>query len=255
MGPALGGLLGELGPRVPFFAAAGLSAINFVYGWFVLPETLPTERRRAFEWRRANPFGAFKVFRTYPGVIPLCGVLALYFFATSVYPAIWPFWGIAKFGWSEAMIGLTLAIFGIVMALFQGGLSGPAVKRFGEHRTTLIGLFSAVIAVVGYGFAGGIVAVAVLMVVHGPEGFIQPMITAMMSKVVPEDAQGELQGGISAITNIAMLAGTVFFSQIFGFFMAEGSAWKSPDVGFFIAGGLLFATLLLFQLTTRRSDY
>lgn len=255
MGPALGGLLGELGPRVPFFVAAGLSALNFVYGWFVLPETLPSERRRAFEWRRSNPFGAFKVFRTYPGVIPLCGVLALYFFATSVYPAIWPFWGIAKFGWSEAMIGLTLAIFGIVMAVFQGALSGPAVKAFGEHRTTLIGLVSAVIAVVGYGFAGGIIAVAFLMIVHGPEGFIQPMITAMMSKAVPENAQGELQGGISAITNIAMLAGTVFFSQVFGAFMAEGSAWQSPDVGFFIAGALLAGTLVLFQLTTRREDY
>jgi len=255
MGPALGGLLGEFGPRVPFFAAAGLSALNFVYGWFVLPETLPPDRRRAFDWRRANPFGAFEVFRTYPGVIPLCGVLALYFFATSVYPAIWPFWGIAKFGWSEAMIGLTLAIFGIVMAVFQGALSGPAVTRFGEHRATLIGLIAAVIAGVGYGLAGGIMAVVLLMIIHGPEGFIQPMITAMMSKVVPEDAQGELQGGISALTNIAMLAGTVFFSQIFGTFMAEGSTWQSPDVGFFIAGGVLAGTLVLFQLTTRRNDY
>lgn len=255
IGPAIGGLLGEFGPRVPFYVAAGVSILNFIYGWVVLPETLAPENRRPFEWRRANPFGALAVFRSYPGVLPLCAVLFLFFFSSSVYPAIWPFWGIAKFGWSEAMVGATLAIFGLIMAAFQGGLSGPAVKRFGEHRVVLIGLCCAVIAAAGYGLIGSLTAVVILMLVHGPEGFVHPMLTAMMSKVVPDDAQGELQGGLSAITNIAMLVGTVFFSQVFGFFMREDAAWRTPDAAFYIAAGGLALALLAFVMLTRREDH
>lgn len=253
IGPAIGGLLGELGPRVPFWVAAGISFLNLIYGWFVLPETLPMDKRRAFDWRRANPFGVFAVFRRYPGVLPMCGVLFLFYFASSVYPAIWPFWGMAKFGWSESMVGLTLAVFGLVMAGFQGGLTGPAVKRWGEQRVAVIGLISAIIAAAGYGLAGGLAVVVVLMVVHGPEGFVQPMLMAMMSRVVPEDAQGELQGGISAATNIAMLAGTVTFSQVFAAFMAPDARWQTPDAAYFLAAGLLVATLALYLWTLRRA--
>lgn len=244
IGPAIGGLLGEFGPRVPFYAAAGVSALNFVFGWFVLPETLPRDRRRPFEWRRANPFGAFKVFRTYQGVLPMCAVLAVFFFFSSVYPAVWPFWGKARFGWSEATVGITLAVFGVVMAVFQGVLTGPAVKRFGEFRTVLIGLVSATLAATGYGFAPTLTVVVLLMVVHGPEGFVHPMLTALMSARVPENAQGELQGGISAIINVAMLLGTLFFAQVFGHFL-EGP-WANPSVAYHIAGAGLLSTLVLF---------
>ncbi|VDC31716.1 TCR/Tet family MFS transporter [Pseudogemmobacter humi] len=254
IGPAVGGLLGEFGPRVPFFVAACVSFLNFVYGWFVLPESLPPENRRRFEIARANPFGAFRVFRSYPGVIPLCLVLFVFFFASSVYPAIWTFWGIAKFGWSEAMVGGTLAIFGLVMAGFQGLLTGRFVARFGEYRTALIGLVCAAIAATGYGLAGSLGVVVLLMFVHGPEGFVHPMITAIMSKVVPENAQGELQGGISAIINMAMLCGTVFFSQIFGWFMAGGRGWQSPDVAYWVAAACLGLTLVLFLVLTRAEE-
>jgi DHA1 family tetracycline resistance protein-like MFS transporter len=252
LGPALGGLLGEFGTRVPFLVAAGISGLNFIYGWFVLPETLPPEKRRPFEWKRANPFGTFAVFRTYTGVLPMCAVAFAFFFASSVYVAIWAFWGIAKFDWSVSMIGLTLAAFGIISAAFQGGLAGPAVKAMGEHRVALIGMIVSVIAATGYGLAGNLTAVLILLVVHGPEGFVYPMLTAMMSKAVPDDAQGELQGGISAITNISMLAGTLTFTQVFGYFMGENAPFQSPDVAFFLAAVLLAATLVLFVLTVPR---
>lgn len=245
LGPAIGGMLGEFGPRVPFFVAAIISGLNLIYGYFVLPETLAPENRRRFEWKRANPFGAFKVFSQYQGVIPMCLVLFTFFFFSSVYPAIWPYWGMVKFGWSPAMVGITLAVFGVIMAAFQGGLSGPGVKRFGESKLAMIGLCSAAIAATGYGFAGTLPVVVILMVVHGPEGFIHPMLTAMMTHRVPDDAQGELQGGISAIMNVAMLAGTVFFSQIFGYFMQPGSL-QSPNIGFFIAGAGMVLALGMF---------
>jgi DHA1 family tetracycline resistance protein-like MFS transporter len=244
LGPAIGGLLGEFGPRVPFYAAALISGLNFVYGWFVLPETLAPGNRRPFEWRRANPFGTFAVFRTYSGVLPLCAVMFVFFFATSVYPAIWSFWAIANFGWSEGMIGLTLAAFGLVTALFQGLLTGPAVARLGEARLAALGLCCAVIAAAGYGLAGSLAVVLILFVVHGPEGFVHPMLTAMMSRAVPEDAQGELQGGLSALTNIAMLGGTVAFSQIFGWFMRPDAPIVTPDMAYFVAAAILLVTLL-----------
>ncbi|MFN0114485.1 MAG: TCR/Tet family MFS transporter [Paracoccaceae bacterium] len=248
LGPAIGGLLGEYGARVPFWAAAGLSAVNFAYGWFVLPETLAPANRRPFEWRRANPFGTFKVFASYPGVLPMCAVVFVFFFATSVYPAIWAFWGIANFGWSEWTIGLTLAAFGLVTAAFQGGLTGPVVKRFGEERVALVGLVASVVAVIGYGFVGSLVGVLFLLIVHGPEGFVHPLLTAMMSKAVPEDAQGELQGGLSSLTNVAMLVGTVFFAQVFGFFVRPGGAIESPDVAFFVAAGFLLIALVMYAV-------
>ena len=251
IGPAIGGLLGELGPRVPFWVAAGISLLNFVYGVFVLPESLAPENRRKFELWRANPFGAFRVFASYPGVLPMVLVLGLFFFSTSVYPAIWTFWGIAKFGWSEAMVGGTLAIFGLIAGGFQGVLTGPATKRFGEWSVALFGMVCATLVVLGYGFVGALWGVIALMILHGPEGFVHPLLTTLLTKRVPEDAQGELQGGISAVTNLAMLFGTIFFAFIFGHFWAEGRAWRSTDVAFWVAAGFLGLTTLMFLMLKR----
>jgi MFS transporter, DHA1 family, tetracycline resistance protein len=252
VGPALGGILGEFGARVPFYAAAGVSALNLIYGYFILPETLPPEKRRPFELYRANPFGTFKVFQSYKGVLPLCIVMFVYFFASAVYPAIWPFWGIAKFGWSELFIGLTLAAFGVVTAVFQGVLTGPAEKYFGSSNVVLIGLVSSVIAVIGYGLAPGLIAVVILFIVHGPEGFVHPMLSALMSKAVPDNAQGELQGGISSIMSVAMLLGTVFFSQVFAWFMQPNALLQSPNVAMYVAAGFLALSLLIFLKIHRK---
>ena len=178
-------------------------------------------------------------------------VLGLFFFSTSVYPAIWTFWGIAKFGWSEAMVGVTLAIFGLIAGAFQGFLTGPATARFGEWRVALFGMVCATLVVLGYGFVWSVLGVFVLMILHGPEGFVHPLLTALLTKRVPEDAQGELQGGLSAVMNVAMLFGTVFFALIFGHFWAEDRSWRSTDVAFWIAAGCLALTTVLFLLLKR----
>jgi DHA1 family tetracycline resistance protein-like MFS transporter len=251
IGPAIGGLLGEFGPRVPFWVAAGISALNFAFGWFVLPETLAPGKRRPFALAHANPFGTFKVFRAYPGVLPLVLVLGLFFFASSVYPAIWPYWGIAKFGWSATTIGLTLAAFGLIAAVVQGGLSGPLVKRFGEHRVALTGLIFAVVAAIGYGFAPSLSVVLIMLLVHAPEGLVHPMLTALLSRAAPEDAQGQLQGGIASVTNVAMLLGTLFYAQIFGYFMRPTAPVVSPVISFFVAAGFLAVALWMFARIMR----
>ncbi|MBZ0260618.1 MAG: TCR/Tet family MFS transporter [Hyphomicrobiales bacterium] len=252
IGPAIGGILGEYGPRVPFFAAAGISILNFAYGYFVLPETLPRESRRPFSLARSNPIGVFKVFATYRQALPLCIVMAMYFFATSVYPAIWAFWGIARFNWSEMTIGWTLSVFGLITAVVQGGLTGPAVKWLGERNTTILALATSVIAAAGYGVATDMSMVLILFLVHAPEGFAQPALTALMSKDAPPDAQGELQGGIASAQNLALLVGTVMFAQIFGYFLQDGSPIQSPNVAYYISAGLGLLALSVFIHVTRR---
>lgn len=251
IGPAIGGLLGTYGPRVPFFAAAGISLVNLLFGYFVLPESLPEEKRRPFDLARANPIGTFRIFRSYASVIPLCIILFVYFFASAVYPTIWSFWGIAKFGWNEATIGLTLAAFGTAMALVQFFATAPLVSRLGEHAVVLAGLAVATVASFGYGLAPNTLAVLVLIVLHAPEGLVHPVLSAILSKQVPDDAQGELQGGIAGISSVAMLSGTLFFSQIFGAFMRPDATVRSPDVGYFIAAALLALSLVLFVKTER----
>ncbi|OCX61218.1 ABC transporter permease [Thioclava sp. SK-1] len=253
LGPALGGLLGEFGPRAPFWAAAGLSLANFAFGLFALPESLPPSARRPMNWREANPLGVLAVFRRHPGVLPMTGVLVLYFFATSVYVAIWPFWGMQKFGWSEATVGITLAAFGLVMALTQGLLTGPVGKRFGEPRVIAAGLLVAAVVTFGYGMAWGLAPVLVLMVIHGPEGFVHPMLVAHMSRAVPETEQGALQGGISAAMNLSMLAGTVFFTQVFGFFLSDAALIQTTDAAWFISAGVLIVALIVFLQHSRKA--
>lgn len=247
LGPALGGLLGAFGPRVPFWAAAALAALNLAWGLRALPETLAPEHRRAVVWREANPFGILTVFRRHKGVLPLVAIYGLYFFGSAVYPAVWSYWGIAKFGWSELTIGVSLAAFGIVWALFQGLFTGPVVARIGERRAALLGLAIAGLAAAGYGLVPGIVGVVVLLIFHGPEGFAQPALTAMMSARVPESEQGALQGGLGAVTNLMMLAGTLFFAQVFGYFLSDAAPVQSPDAAYFTAALVLavpFAMLM-----------
>ncbi|PTV97631.1 DHA1 family tetracycline resistance protein-like MFS transporter [Rhodobacter aestuarii] len=254
MGPALGGLLGALGPRVPFWVAAGLAGANLIWGFFFLPETLARSKRRAIVWREANPFGVFAVFRRAKGVTRLIVVLGIYAFGSAVYPAIWPFWGIAKFGWSEAVIGLSLAAFGLVWAFFQGVLTGPTVAWLGERRAALLGLTISFVAAAGYGFAGGIGAVILLLIFHGPEGFAQPTLIAMMSRAVPEEEQGALQGGIGALESLAMLVGTLFFAQVFGYFLTDAAPVQSPDAAYFIAALVLALACALFALNKDKTD-
>jgi MFS transporter, DHA1 family, tetracycline resistance protein len=254
IGPAIGGLLGTFGPRVPFFVAAGVSVLNLAFGYFVLPESLAPAQRRKFALSRANPIGTFKVFGTYKGVVPMCGVMVIYFFASAIYPAIWPFWGSAKFNWSAATIGITLAAFGLINAAFQGLITGWALKRVSEWHLALIGLITAVIVMVGYGLAYSFMLVLLLLIVHGPEGFVYPMLTSMISKEVPADAQGEMQGGLASLQSLAMLVGTVVFSQLFGYFLLPRAPVISPNIAFYVAAVFLAVALGLFLLNTKHQQ-
>ena len=239
LGPAIGGFLSEFGTRVPFWTAAIVAGVNFLFGLVFLPETLAVAKRRAFRWRDANPFGVFAVFLRHPGVLPYAGVLALYFLGSSIYVGVWAFWGFAKFGWSGTIVGLTLATAGFAMALLQGFVTGPAVARWGERRLALVGLVAAALSCVGFGLISSTLLVFMLLFVHAIEGFVYPSVAALMSKELSEDTQGMLQGGIAAVQSLSALVGTLLFTQVFSYFMSPEAPLRSPDVAFFLAGGVL----------------
>ncbi|SFI90145.1 TCR/Tet family MFS transporter [Celeribacter neptunius] len=252
LGPAIGGILGDLGTRVPFWAAAGLAGVNFLFALAFLPEPLPVAARRRFQWREANPFGVFRIFLRSPGVLPLAGILALYFLGSSVYVGIWAFWGFAKFDWSGTQVGLSLAMAGLTMALLQGLGTGPAVARWGERRLALAGLAVAALSCLAFGLVTSTALVFVLLCLHAIEGFVHPSIAALMSKDLPADSQGSLQGGIAAIQSLSALIGTLVFTQVFSAFMAPGARIQSPDVAFFLAGGVLALAFLGLALQRKR---
>lgn len=246
LGPAIGGLLGELGTRVPFWSAAGLAGVNLLFGLIGLPETLARQNRRDFRWREANPLGVLAVFARYKGVLPYALVLTIFFFGTSVYPAIWSFWGMAKYGWSGTTVGLTLTASGLTVALLQGFGTGPAVARWGERRVAVVGLGGAAATCVGFALSPTTAFVVAMLVINAVEGFAHPMLSALMSKAVPEDTQGALQGGISALMSLAMLVGAIFYTQAFGYFLSAAAPIQSPDVCFLIAATLMIVALGLF---------
>lgn len=252
LGPALGGLLGEFGTRVPFWCAAGLAGVNFLFGLLAVPELLPADRRRPFRLAEANPLGVLAVFARFPGVLPLAAVIGVFFFGGSVYAAVWTFWGMAKFGWSGSMVGLTLAASGLTVALLQGFVSGPAVKRWGERPLAALGLGGAALSCIGFGLAPTTLAVVIMLVINAIEGFAHPMLAALMSRAVPADTQGALQGGISALLSLAMLTGSLFYTQLFGYFLSEAAPFRSPDVPYFVAAVVMTAAFVGFLVWQRR---
>jgi len=247
-GPALGGLLGGLGPRAPFFAAAALSSINFVYGTFVLPESLPAERRRRFDWKRANPLGTVRQMRKHKAVFGLLAALFLWMLAHQVMPSTWSFYTKARFGWSEAMIGASLATVGVVMASAQALVPRILVPRVGERNAALTGIvIGGIIGFAGYGFATqGWMMFAIL-----PTWFfgatVMPTTNALMSHKIPPDAQGELQGAVAGLFSLSSIVGPPLMTQLFGRFAAPDASLHLPGAAFLAAALLAAAAFVIYR--------
>ncbi|WP_232476274.1 TCR/Tet family MFS transporter [Flavisphingomonas formosensis] len=253
VGPAIGGLLGELGPRAPFYAAAALSALNFVYGSFLFPETLPAERRRPFDLRRANPLGALISLRSIQGVLPLAAVNFFWMIAHMVYPATWAYFAIARYGWSSGMIGASLAFVGITMVLVQTLLMGRIVSAIGEWRAALLGMGIGVVSFVGYMLSTqGWMAFAI-MAVTCCEAIAGPALSAMMSTRAPNDAQGELQGFNQSVGAIASILAPMLLNPALAYFTSKAAPVYFPGAAFAIAAVAgLVALLMLLRLGYRR---
>lgn len=254
VGPALGGLLGEFSHRAPFFAAAALAGINFIFGYFYFPETLAPGNRRRFSLIRANPVGALLAARKMHGVIGLAAVLLLWNIASMVYPATWAYFAIAQYGWSNGMIGASLALAGVSMTIVQGTVLGRVVKKFGERRTAMIGVTVAAFGYLGYAAVPFAWFGLLMIVVTALQALVQPSVTAMMSQRAPVDAQGEMQGFIGSLNAIGAITGPLLLNPALAFFTGPRAPVHFPGAAFVIASAFGFAALVALVLARRGRD-
>jgi DHA1 family tetracycline resistance protein-like MFS transporter len=238
-GPALGGLAGNISPRLPFWTAAALSLANALYGFLVLPESLPPEKRTPFSWRRANPLGALVLLRSQPQLSGLASVNFLSNLAHASLPSISVLYMQYRYGWDERTVGFTLAGVGLCAMIVQGGLIGRTVQRFGERTTLITGLGFGVagfavcgLAATGQTFWAGIPLLALW-------GFASPSALGLMSRRVSASEQGQLQGANASLMGVANMVGPGLFTQVFAFFIGAGGALHLPGAAFWLASGLL----------------
>lgn len=234
IGPAIGGLLGTLGPRVPFMAAAALAAANATWIFFALPESLARENRRRFEWKRANPLGAFAPLLRLKGALPLIAVAFIWQVAHQVYPATWAFYAEIAHGWGPREIGWSLAASGLTMAVAQIFVTGRAIARFGEVRTVVIGLSAGALVYFGYAFASEGWQVYALIACGALQALAYPSLNALLSRMVDASNQGALHGGMASIASVAAILGPLSLSQM----LATGAERGFPGAAFLLAGVL-----------------
>ena len=255
IGPVIGGELGEFGPKVPFFAAAGLAFANFLFGLIVLPESLARNHRRSFSLKRANPFGAILSLRQFPTVLWLMAALLFFTMAAQAFPAVYNYFTIEVFGFTSSQIGRTLGLFGIVFALFQAFGVGPLVRRFTETPVVVIGMMSAAIAFAGIAFIDTEMWLYLLIVIGAMSGLAAPAINGVMSRQVPDNAQGELQGAVNAANSLATIIGPLLATQVFALFtVAPQRLSYFPGAPFLLAAGLVITGLSIFLYAAVRFD-
>ncbi len=238
LGPALGGLLGQWGARVPFWAAAGLAFANLLYGYFILPESLKPENRRPFVLREANPVGALAVLGRYPVVWGLTGALAAANLAGQCLQSTWVLFTTARFGWNVRDTGISLAAFGAISLLFQTGLGRVILPRLGERRVVLIGLAIGVVEYIGYGTATQGWMVYAIMLAAGLSFLSGQATQGLLSRQVGDNEQGTLQGALASLNSLMGIFGPVLATGLFAYFTRPGLAHPVPGVSFFLASAL-----------------
>ncbi len=246
LGPAIGGFVAEhFGVRAPFFVAAALALANVTFGFFVLPESLPPERRRPFQWSRANAFGAFRSLSHLPMITGLLAAVFLYQVAHDSLPAVWMYYVEHRFGWGPAARGWSLTFVGIMTVLVMGGLTGWLVPRLGERRAIVIGFLFMTVGFAAYALVpyGWMIFPAIAVGSLG--GIANPAMQSAMSRQAGASAQGELQGVIASLTGVAAVISPPVMSELFARFSAAGAPVALPGAPFLLAAVLVFCCALI----------
>jgi DHA1 family tetracycline resistance protein-like MFS transporter len=254
LGPAVGGVLGGIDPRLPFWGASVLTLLNATYGVFILPESLPTEKRKPFAWTRANPVGSLRLLRSHPELLGLAGVNFIYYLAHQVLPSVFVLYASYRYGWQERGIGLVLAIVGGLNIVVQGGLVKPIVGWLGDRGALLAGLLCGAAGFAMWGAAptGGIFLAA--MPVFALMGLYGPAAQGLMTRRVGPSEQGELQGANSSVMGITGMIGPGLFSMTFASFISTRASWHLPGAPFLLAAALLLGGTGLAWRVTRPQD-
>jgi DHA1 family tetracycline resistance protein-like MFS transporter len=245
-GPAIGGLLGQYGPRIPFFVSAGLAFANALFGYFVLRESLAKENRRGFELSRANPLGSVLALRRFPMVFGLLGVFVLMRFAHDANPSVWTYYTMYKFHWTTREVGLSLMAAGIFVAFIYGYLTRIIVPRIGEARAIYLGLVCGAAGFTGYAFATASWMMYAWMALWSFMGLATPALNAIMSRQVGPDEQGELQGALASLGSLTSMAAMPSMAYLFAWFTSAAAPVLFPGAAFMTAGLCLLAATGLF---------
>jgi DHA1 family tetracycline resistance protein-like MFS transporter len=245
IGPLLGAFFGHYGPRIPFFVAAGLSLLNAVYGYFILPESLPVEKRRPFNWSRANPVGTLVQLKKYPAVTGFFFALFFLYMGGSAVQSVWSFWGTRQFGWDEKMIGISLGVVGLLVALVQGMLIRKTMPLLGHEKSIIIGNLLMMTGVVLFAFASETWQVFVFLVPYALGGIAGPAIQGYISNFIPPDQQGELQGGLTSLMSITLIFGPLLMTWLFAYYSGGHAAFRFNGMHYLAAGLFFLISTLL----------
>jgi DHA1 family tetracycline resistance protein-like MFS transporter len=253
LGPALGGLLGDLGLRVPYFVAAGLNFLNMMYGLFVLPESLPRSERRPFSFARANPLGSIRSLGRHPVVRRLTGTMMCSFMAQWILQSVWALYTQERYGWALHDVGLSLMVVGVATAIVQGFLVRTIVPRIGEQRALAAGLVMAIVGHLAIGLAdrGFLLLLSIFPLALG--GLAGPSVQALISREVPATEQGEMQGALNSLGGVAAIIGPLLGTALLAHFAHPGSTPYVPGAPFLAAAGFNALGLLLALRIIRRS--
>lgn len=245
LGPAIGGVLAGIDVTAPFWVAAGLSALNVLFGLFVLPESLPPEKRRAFTPSDINPFGAIRNVVRMPALVLPIVILVCFEFANMVYPTLWAFWGRANFGWSATIIGASLAAYGVGVAITQGVVLPALLKRVSEERVLVFALVVGGVSAVGFGLMDEVWMVAVVLPIACLSDMAPPSMTAIMANATDEDRQGVLQGVLASLSSLTAIASPLIMTPVFRAFADPEARYSLPGAPFLLAGAIMFVLVPL----------
>ncbi len=254
MGPALGGLLGEVGVRVPFYAAAALALGNFVYGLFAFRETLPRDRRRAFRWQQANPVGALLLVRRLPGIGGVSVVYFLWQVASLIYPMLWTYYAADRYGWSPAVVGASLALVGASMATMQIGFAKHIIPRLGDRGTAMLGLAVGALVMLALAVTTSPVLAMALILPMAFQSLVHPCLTAMMTRRASASNQGEVQGFASAVMAVGSIAAPLIYNPLHARFAGPQPPFAFDGIAFAVAGALALLALLILARLARAED-
>lgn len=254
LGPLFGAFFAEFGTRAPFFAAAAFSFANMLLGYFVLPETVTDKIRRPFEWKRANPLGAFYQIGKLPELKTILIVLLIFQIAFAVYPAIWPFFATEAFGWEPRMIGVSLAAYGIAIALVQGFGIRWVLRYLTERQAVILGLVFEVVGFLGYGFATATWQAFVLIAISSLGGITLPSLQSIAARRAFDNQQGELQGVWASVTSLGFMIAPIIMTQAFYYFTGPEAPAHLPGSPFLLAMILSLAAMALFLFYTREEN-
>ncbi len=254
IGPALGGFLGSYGTRIPFYGAAAITFLNWLYGFFVLPESLPKEKRRKFEWKRANPIGSLLALKKYPVTYGLIASLVCIYIASHAVQSNWSFFTMGTFGWSEKAVGLSLAFVGLLVGIVQGGLIRITIPRFGQKKSLYYGLALYTVGLILFGIASQGWMMYVFLIPYCLGGIGMPALQGIISNQVPSNEQGELQGALTSLMSVTAIIGPPLMTNTYALFTGENAPVHFAGAAFLLGAVFMLASLILAGRTLKHVE-